>query len=123
MNTIDKNAADVDFSLKPSPEIDTRVREFLNAKLDAHGTDSQQVYITTVSNAAEPVVTFSQDLNALGNDTLEWGNVQIHDTAVTGCFSKHWVYDEAVRVSSPSVREVEALMQELLAHAKEHWNS
>ena len=79
--------------------------------------------MTTASNAAEPGVTFRQDMNALGNDTLEWGNVQIHDTAVTGCFSKHWVYDEAVRVSSPSVREVEALMQELLAHAKEHWNS
>ena len=123
MNMIDNNDAPVVAGKAGAGAYNAQVRDFLNERLKQHGTDCEQLYITTVHSVIEPKVTFSQDLLALGNDTLEWGNVQIHDTAVTGCFSKHWVYDEAVRVSSPSVREVEALMQELLAHAKEHWNS
>ncbi|GLX88719.1 hypothetical protein Pfra02_12880 [Pseudomonas fragi] len=111
------------FALKPSPEIDARVREFLNQQLAQYEADSQRLFITTVHSAVNPVVTFSQDLNALGNDTLEWGEVQSHDSEVTGCFSEHGRYEETLRVSRPSIREVEGLMQKLLDHAKADWSN
>lgn len=124
MNTIDNDAVDsANFTLKPSPEVNARVRESLNEKLAQYGTDCESLYITTVNDPVALNVTFSQDLNALGNDTLEWGVVQSHNTGLTGIFSASHTFDEASRVGKPGIYEVEAIMQELLDEAKYKWNA
>lgn len=116
MNMIDNNDAPT-----VAGAYNAQVRDFLNERLKQHGTDCEQLFITTVHNVIEPKVTFSQDLLALGNDTLEWKTVQAHAEGVVGIFSKQWTFEDEHSFSKLSVSDVEALMHELLAEARNKW--
>ena len=98
MNMIDNNDAPT-----VAGAYNAQVRDFLNERLKQHGTDCEQLFITTVHNVIEPKVTFSQDLLALGNDTLEWKTVQAHAEGVVGIFSKQWTFEDEHSFSKLSV--------------------
>lgn len=121
MNMIDNNDAPVVAGKAGAGAYNAQVRDFLNERLKQHGTDCEQLFITTVNSATEPKVTFSQDLLALGNDTLEWETVQAHAEGLVGIFSKHWTFEDEHSFSKLSVPDVEALMHELLAEARNKW--
>lgn len=121
MNMIDNNDAPVVAGKAGAGAYNAQVRDFLNERLNQYGTDCEQLYITTVHSVIEPKVTFSQDLLALGNDTLEWETVQAHAEGVVGIFSKQWTFDDEHIFSKLSVSDVEALMHELLAEARNKW--
>ena len=72
MNTQDNNAFMTDkFTLKPSPQVVERVREFLNEQLQHLALDCENIYLNTVNNIVDMTVIYSQDLLGLGMDTLE----------------------------------------------------
>ena len=121
MNMIDNNDTPVVAGKPARGAFQAQVRDFLNERLKQHGTDCEQLYITTVHSVIEPKVTFSQDLLALGNDTLEWETVQSHTHGLVGIFSKHWTFEEEHSFSKLSFYDVEALMHELLAEARNKW--
>ena len=121
MNMTDNNDAPTVGGKAGAGAYNAQVRDFLNERLKQHGTDCEQLYITTVHSVIEPKVTFSQDLLALGNDTLEWETVQAHAEGLVGIFSKHWTFEDEHIFSELSVPDVEALMHELLAEARNKW--
>ena len=121
MNMIDNNDAPTLGGKAAAGAYNAQVRDFLNERLKQHGTDCEQLFITTVHNVIEPKVTFSQDVLALGNDTLEWKTVQTHAEGLVGIFSKQWTFEDEHRFSKLSVSDVEALMHELLAEARNKW--
>ena len=121
MNMIDNNDAPVVAGKPARGAFQAQVRDFLNERLKQHGTDCEQLYITTVHSVIEPKVTFSQDLLALGNDTLEWETVQSHTHGLVGIFSKCGTFEEEHSFSKLSFYDVEALMHELLAEARNKW--
>ena len=104
-----------------TPELNERVRAFLNEKLAQYEVNCENVYITTVNNPIEKAVVFSQDLWNLGSDTLEWGNVQVHDQGVTGIFSSSHTFEDEHRFNALSVYDVEKLMEGLLDEATTNW--
>lgn len=121
MNMTDNNDAPTVGGKAGAGAYNAQVRDFLNERLKQHGTDCEQLYITTVHNVIGPKVTFTQDLLALGNDTLEWENVQNHAPGLVGIFSESHTFEDEHRFSKLSVLDVEALMHELLAEARQHW--
>ena len=110
-----------DFTLKPSPKVVERARDFLNEQLKAYAIDCQSLHINTVKDIVELRVVFSQTLLDLGMDTLEWGKVQSFDDWLTGVFSNDWTFDDRYRVKSPSIKQVESIMSDLLDAAKYEW--
>ena len=66
MNTQDNNAFMTDkFTLKPSPQVVERVREFLNEQLQHLALDCENIYLNTVNNivdmrgSSQPLTCFS----------------------------------------------------------------
>lgn len=104
-----------------TPELNERVRFFLNEKLAKYDVDCENVYITTINNPVDKNVVFSQDLWNLGSDTLEWGNVQVHDQGVTGIFASSHTFEDEQRFNGLNVYDVEKLMQDLLGEATANW--
>lgn len=121
MNLTDNNDAPTVGGKAGAGAYNAQVRDFLNERLKHHGTDCEQLYITTVHSVIEPKVTFSQDLLSLGNDTLEWETVQSHTHGLVGIFSKCGTFEEEHSFSKLSFYDVEALMHELLAEARNKW--
>lgn len=107
---------------KRTPELNERVRGFLNEKLAQYEVDCQRVYITRVHDLIDLNVVFSQDLYDLGGDTLEWGNVQVHDQGLTDIFTEHQTFEKEYLFGKLSVQEVEKLMEDLLYEATRHWD-
>ena len=119
MTTDTTDAAGLKF--KRNPELNERVRVFLNEKLAQHEVDCENVYITKINNPIDNVVVFSQDLWHLGCDTLEWGNVQVHTQGVTGIFSASHTFEDEQRFHKLSVHDVEKLVEALLNEATASW--
>ncbi len=104
-----------------TPELNERVRVFLNEKLAKYDVDCENVYITTINNPVDKNVVFSQDLWNLGSDTLEWGNVQVHDQGVTGIFASSHTFEDEQRFNGLNVYDVEKLMEALRGEATANW--
>lgn len=122
MKKLDSHIFDAhDFTLKPSPKVVERARDFLNEQLQAYETDCENLHINTVNDIVELRVVFSQSLLGLGMDTLEWGKVQSFDDWETGVFSQGWTFDEPYRVQKPSLEHIEIIMKDLLDAAKYEW--
>ena len=122
MSTTDKRAFGSDtFTLKPSPEVFERVRSFLNEQLRHHAIDCESIYLNTINNIVDQVLTFSQNLLGLGMDTLEWGTVQLHNDWETGVFSKPWTFQDSHRMHQFAIEYIEQLMRDLLDEAKYKW--
>ena len=122
MNTQDNNAFMTDkFTLKPSPQVVERVREFLNEQLQHLALDCENIYLNTVNNIVDMTVIYSQDLLGLGMDTLEWGTVQLHNDWETGVFSKPWTFQDSHRMHQFAIEDIEQLMRDLLDEAKYKW--
>lgn len=117
----DKTRYDHQFTLKPSPSVAARVRDFLNERLQQYGGDCTELYVNTVHSIVEPQLTFSQDLLDLGINTLEWGTVQSYNSWESGVFSKGWTFEAQYRLAQFTVEHVEQLMKELLEEAKFQW--
>jgi len=118
---IEKNDVPAVKGKAPAGAFNAQVRDFLNERLKHHGAHCEQLYITTVHSVIEPKVTHSQDLLALGNDTLEWETVQTHTHGLVGIFSKHGTFEDEHRFSKLSFYDVEKLMQDLLDEARHKW--
>ena len=110
-----------DFTLKPSPKVVERARDFLNEQLQAYSIECESLHMNTVNDIVELRVVFSQTLLDLGMDTLEWGVVQSFDDWVTGVFSEDWTFDDLYRVKKPSLEHIEIIMKDLLDAAKYEW--
>lgn len=110
-----------DFTLKPSPKVVERARDFLNEQLKAYDIECENLHINTVNDIVELRVVFSQTLLGLGMDTLEWGKVQSFDDWETGVFSQGWTFDEPYIVQKPSLEHIEIIMKDLLDAAKYEW--
>ena len=121
MKKVDNHIFDTHFTLKSSPKVVERARDFLNEQLKAYAIDCQSLHINTVKDIVELRVVFSQTLLDLGMDTLEWGKVQSFDDWLTGVFSNDWTFDDRYRVKSPSIKQVESIMSDLLDAAKYEW--
>ncbi|MFI8375183.1 hypothetical protein ACIGCH_13950 [Pseudomonas helleri] len=121
MKKVDNHIFDTHFTLKSSPKVVERARDFLNEQLQAYAIDCQSLHINTVKDIVELRVVFSQTLLDLGMDTLEWGKVQSFDDWLTGVFSNDWTFDDRYRVKSPSIKQVESIMSDLLDAAKYEW--
>ena len=121
MKKVDNHIADTHFTLKPSPKVVERARDFLNEQLKAYAIDCQSLHINTVKDIVELRVVFSQTLLDLGMDTLEWGTVQSFDDWLTGVFSNDWTFDDIYRVKTPSIKQVKSIMSDLLDAAKYEW--
>ena len=122
MSTMDKGVLDTDqFTLKPSPAVVERVREFLNEQLLHLATDCENIYLNTVNNIVDMTVIYSQDLLGLGMDTLEWGIVQSHNDWETGVFSKGSTFQEVHRIHHLPIERIEQMMRDLLDEAKYKW--
>ena len=122
MSTMDKGAFVIDqFTLKPSPEVVERVREFLNELLRHEAMDCENIYLNTVNNIVDMTVIYSQDLLGLGMDTLEWGTVQSHNDWETGVFSKASTFQETHRIHHLPIERIEQMMRDLLDEAKYKW--
>ena len=122
MNTQDNNAFMTDkFTLKPSPQVVERVREFLNEQLQHLALDCENIYLNTVNNIVDMTVIYSQDLLGLGMDTLEWGTVQSHNDWETGVFSKPSTFQDSHRMHQFAIEYIEQLMRDLLDEAKYKW--
>lgn len=122
MSTTDKRAFGSDtFTLKPSPEVFERVRSFLNEQLRHHAIDCESIYLNTINNIVDQVLTFSQNLLGLGMDTLEWGTVQAHNDWETGVFSKGGSFQDIHRLDHLPIERIEQMMSELLDQAKYKW--
>ena len=122
MSDMDKRVFDAaSFTLKPSPDVLERVRSFLNEQLLHHAIDCESIYINTVNNIVDLTLTYSQDLQGLGMDTLEWGTVQLHNDWETGVFSKPWTFQDSHRMHQFAMEDIEQLMRDLLDEAKYKW--
>lgn len=122
MNTLDNNAFMTDkFTLKPSPQVVERVREFLNEQLQHQALDCENIYLNTINNIVDMTVIYSQDLLGLGMDTLEWGTVQAHNDWETGVFSKGGSFQDIHRLDHLPIERIEQMMSELLDQAKYKW--
>ena len=121
MKKFDNTIFDTHFTLKPSPKVVEQARDFLNEQLQACAVDCQSLHINTVKDIVELRVVFSQTLLDLGMDTLEWGTVQSFDDWLTGVFSDDWTFDDRYRVKTPSIKQVESLMSDLLDAAIYEW--
>lgn len=121
MKKVDNHIFDTHFTLKSSPKVVERARDFLNEQLQAYAIDCQSLHINTVKDIVELRVVFSQTLLDLGMDTLEWGKVQSFDDWLTGVFSNDWTFDDRYRVKTPSIKQVESIMSDLLDAAKFEW--
>ncbi|WP_339407830.1 hypothetical protein [Pseudomonas helleri] len=121
MKKVDNHIFDTHFTLKSSPKVVERARDFLNEQLQAYAIDCQSLHINTVKDIVELRVVFSQTLLDLGMDTLEWGKVQSFDDWLTGVFSNDWTFDDRYRVKTPSIKQVESIMSDLLDAAKYEW--
>lgn len=121
MKKVDNHIFDTHFTLKPSPKVVERARDFLNERLQPYAIDCQSLHINTVNDIVELRVVFSQSLLDLGMDTLEWGTVQSLDDWLTGVFSEVWTFDDRYRVKAPSIKQVESIMSDLLDAAKYEW--
>ena len=121
MKKVDNHIFDTHFTLKSSPKVVERARDFLNEQLQAYAIDCQSLHINTVKDIVELRVVFSQTLLDLGMDTLEWGKVQSFDDWLTGVFSNDWTFDDRYRVKTPSIKQVESLMSDLLDAAIYEW--
>lgn len=122
MEKVDKNLFDThEFTLKPSPKVVERAREFLNKQLQAYAIECEKLHINTVNDIVELRVVFSQTLLDLGMDTLEWGTVQSFDDWVTGVFAEGWAFEDRYRVNKPSLEHIEIIMKDLLDAAKYEW--
>ncbi|WP_199750989.1 hypothetical protein [Pseudomonas saxonica] len=51
-----------DFTLKPSPKVVERARDFLNQQLQTYAIDCESLHINTVKDIVELRVVFSQTL-------------------------------------------------------------
>ena len=121
MKKVDNHIFDTHFTLKSSPKVVERARDFLNEQLQAYAIDCQSLHINTVNDIVELRVVFSQSLLDLGMDTFEWGTVQSFDDWVTGVFSEDWTFEDRYRVKKPSVEHIEIIMKSLLDAAKYEW--
>ena len=121
MKKVDNHIFDTHFTLKSSPKVVERARDFLNEQLQAYAIDCQSLHINTVKDIVELRVVFSQTLLDLGMDTLEWGTVQSFADWLTGVFSDDWTFDDRYRVKSPSIKQVESIMSDLLDAAIYEW--
>ena len=121
MKKVDNHIFDTHFTLKPSPKVVERARDFLNEQLQAYSIECESLHMNTVNDIVELRVVFSQTLLDLGMDTLEWGVVQSFDDWVTGVFSEDWTFDDLYRVKKPSLEHIEILMKDLLDAAKYEW--
>ena len=121
MKKVDNHIFDTHFTLKSSPKVVERARDFLNEQLQAYAIDCQSLHINTVKDIVELRVVFSQTLLDLGMDTLEWGTVQSFDDWLTGVFSNDWTFDDSYRVKTPSIKQVKSIMSDLLDAAKYEW--
>lgn len=110
-----------DFTLKPSPKVVERARDFLNQQLQTYAIDCESLHINTVKDIVELRVVFSQTLLDLGMDTLEWGMVQSFDDWLTGVFSENWTFEDRYRIKKPSLEHIEIIMNDLLDAAKYEW--
>ena len=107
---------------KRTPELNEHVRNFLNERLAQYEVDCENIYITTINNPIDSNIVFSQDLWHLGCDTLEWGNVQIHDQGLVGIFAEYYTFEDEQRFKKLTVSEVEKLMEDLLHEASRKWD-
>ena len=110
-----------DFTLKPSPKVVERTREFLNEQLQVYAVECESLHMNTVNDIVELRVVFSQTLLDLGMDTLEWGMVQSFDDWLTGVFSEGWTFEDRYRAKKPSLEQIGIIMKDLLDAAKYEW--
>lgn len=122
MNIFTKDTTDAAFSkFNRTPELNERVRGFLNERLAQYEVDCESIHITTVNNPSDKNVVFSQDLWHLGGDTLEWGHVQVHNQGVTDIFTSSHTFEDEQKFKHLSVYGVEKLLEDLLGEALSKW--
>lgn len=109
------------FALNDLVSLSERVRDFLNEQLKPFGLQCDDVHVNTVHDVINPKLTFTQTLHELGTDSLERGVVPTYSQNLSGVFAKSWTFEDAHRIHTLSVYQVEKIIQALLDEDKYQW--
>ena len=122
MNTISNDAVENTLiNFKVTPEMIEKVRQYLNEQLAQYNIDCESLHFNKIADLNNPRVTYSQDLWHLGCNTLEWGNVEVHDQSLTGIFTEPSTFADEYRFAPLDIPAAEKLMRALLEEAQTQW--